>query len=154
MGARGPELVRATALHANALAAIHAKADPVGEHWSAAAFATLLGQPGVVALIDPAGGLVLSRVAGDEAELLMLSVLPAVRRQGRAQALLCAAEAVMRDAGARAMFLEVHARNLAARSLYDVAGYREVGRRRRYYADGADAVVMRRDLTSGGSAGA
>ena len=154
MGARSTEVARATVPHAAVFAAIHAQADFPGEPWSAAAFAALLGQPGVIGLIDPAGGFVLARRAEDEAELLLLAVVPAVRRQGRARALLSAAETAVHDAGARAMFLEVHAGNLAARSLYDEAGYREVGRRRRYYADGADAVVMRRDLMPGGSAGA
>jgi ribosomal-protein-alanine N-acetyltransferase len=47
------------------------------------------------------------------------------------------------------MFLEVSERNAAARALYAAAGFAEVGRRRRYYADGADALVLRRDLTGG-----
>jgi ribosomal-protein-alanine N-acetyltransferase len=38
-------------------------------------------------------------------------------------------------------------RNLAAKRLYESNGYREVGRRPRYYADGADAVLLRLDLT-------
>jgi ribosomal-protein-alanine N-acetyltransferase len=45
------------------------------------------------------------------------------------------------------MFLEVAERNGAARALYAAAGFAAAGRRRRYYPDGADALVLRRSLT-------
>jgi ribosomal-protein-alanine N-acetyltransferase len=110
-----------------------------------------VAQPGVFGLIDPAGAMLLARVAADEAEILTLAVAPALRRQGRGRALLTAA--VLRAASeATAMFLEVSAGNLAAQNLYFGAGFREVGRRRRYYADGADALVLRRELTDLGAA--
>jgi ribosomal-protein-alanine N-acetyltransferase len=51
------------------------------------------------------------------------------------------------------MFLEVAEDNLAARALYDGAGFAVAGRRRDYYghADGSrsDALVLRLDLNSG-----
>jgi ribosomal-protein-alanine N-acetyltransferase len=53
--------------------------------------------------------------------------------------------AVLRKAAV--MFLEVAAGNVAALALYRAAGFAEVGRRVRYYADGSDALVMRRDLS-------
>jgi ribosomal-protein-alanine N-acetyltransferase len=46
------------------------------------------------------------------------------------------------------MFLEVSEANGAARALYAAAGFEEAGRRRRYYADGSDALVLRRALLS------
>jgi ribosomal-protein-alanine N-acetyltransferase len=54
--------------------------------------------------------------------------------------------AAARARGAAAMFLEVAAGNTPALALYAREGFAEVGRRRRYYADGADALVLRRDL--------
>lgn len=42
------------------------------------------------------------------------------------------------------MTLEVRTGNAAARALYAGAGFAEVGRRRRYYTDGEDAVLMTR----------
>jgi ribosomal-protein-alanine N-acetyltransferase len=45
--------------------------------------------------------------------------------------------------GAQEIFLEVAESNAAARALYAKARAQEVGRRRRYYADGADALVLR-----------
>ena len=58
------------------------------EAWSAAAIAAQLALPGTFGLIDPAGGMVLARVAADEAEILALAVAPPARRQGRGAALL------------------------------------------------------------------
>ena len=141
-------IARATPLHAAALAEIHAAAFPPGERWGADAMAQELGQPGAFGLVDPAGALLLARVAADEAEILTLAVAPSARRQGRAMALLDAAIALVRGAGARALFLEVSAVNTAAQALYARAGFVEVGRRPRYYADGADALVLRLDFTA------
>jgi ribosomal-protein-alanine N-acetyltransferase len=142
----------ANPLHAPLLAAIHAAAVSDTERWPETTFVGLLGQPASIGLIDPTGGFALARAAGGEAELLMLAVHPERRREGRARALLAAIEGAARGAGAMAMFLEVHEANLAARSLYDAAGYREVGVRSRYYADGGSARLLRRDLTRDGSA--
>jgi ribosomal-protein-alanine N-acetyltransferase len=44
------------------------------------------------------------------------------------------------------MLLEVGARNLAALALYTDEGFVEIDRRRRYYRDDEDAVVMCRSL--------
>ncbi|TQF76591.1 ribosomal-protein-alanine acetyltransferase, partial [Elioraea sp. Yellowstone] len=51
-----------------------------------------------------------------------------------------AAEAQARGAGR--LFLEVAVGNAAARRLYGRLGFREVGQRRGYYPDGADALVL------------
>ncbi len=141
-------IVRATKLHAGPMAAIHAAAFPPGERWGADAMALQLGQPGAFGLIDPAGALLLGRVAADEAEILTLAVAPSVRRQGRAASLLHAAIAHVRGAGVRTLFLEVGAGNAAAQVLYARAGFIEAGRRARYYADGSDALVLRLDFSA------
>jgi [ribosomal protein S18]-alanine N-acetyltransferase len=44
------------------------------------------------------------------------------------------------------MLLEVSARNTDALAFYAAADFVEIDRRRRYYRDGSDAVVMRRSL--------
>ena len=131
---------------APALAALHAAAFEAAERWDAAAIATLLAMPGAFGLSIPAAGFVLARVAADEAEILTLAVIPPARRQGHAGALLGGAMAGALLRGAGTMFLEVSDRNGAARALYARAGFAEAGRRRRYYADGADALVLRRAL--------
>lgn len=138
----------ATPLHAAALAAIHAASFPPRERWGADAMALQLGLPGAFGLVDPRGAMVLARVAADEAEILTLAVIPPLRRQGLGRTLLDAAAARAAALGAGAMFLEVSAANTGARALYALCGFTEVGLRRRYYSDGADALVMRRALSA------
>jgi ribosomal-protein-alanine N-acetyltransferase len=141
-------IARAGPSHVQALAAIHQAAFPPGQRWGPDAMALQLALPGVLALLDPLGGMAMLRVAADEAELLTLAVLPQRHRQGIGRALLAAAAREAAACGAAAMFLEVATRNAPARALYAREGFTEVGRRRRYYADGDDALVLRRDLTS------
>jgi ribosomal-protein-alanine N-acetyltransferase len=136
----------AEAADAGALAALHAAAFPEAERWDAAAIGGLLALPGAFGVVRPGQGFVLARVAADEAEILTLAVAPDARRQGGGAALLAAAMAQAALRGAAAMFLEVSEGNAAARALYAAAGFAEAGRRRRYYADGADALVLRRGL--------
>ena len=42
--------------------------------------------------------------------------------------------------------LEVRASNMAAVALYEQLGFQHVGRRKGYYADGEDALLMNRAL--------
>ena len=94
-----------------------------------------------------AGGLALGRAQSMEAEVLTLAVLPEARGKGVGQGLLTALLDTAAGRGAAGVFLEVAEANAPARRLYAKAGAQEVGRRRRYYADGADALVLRIDLT-------
>jgi ribosomal-protein-alanine N-acetyltransferase len=142
-------MIPATAAEAPALAALHEAAFPPAEAWGPDAIRLMLEMPGAFGLHRPGEGFVLARVAAEEAEILTLAVIPAARRRGAGGALLGAAMAGAAARGAGAMFLEVSERNAPARALYAAAGFAEVGRRRRYYADGADALVLRRDLTGG-----
>ena len=134
------------------MAAVHALAMPAAESWSEAAIAAQLALPGTFGLADPAGGMLLARVAADEAEILALAVAPAARRQGCGAALLAAAEARAAALGARVMHLEVAEHNHAARALYGRAGYGAAGRRRAYYRDGGDALLLSKPLSPGAAA--
>ncbi len=126
------------------LAALHGECFPSGGAWDEAAMTALLAMPGCFAATAPAGGLALARVAADDAELLTLGVLPRARRRGVGGLLLreLVDEAAAR--GARSLFLEVSVANGPALALYRAAGFAEVGRRRRYYPDGTDALVLAR----------
>jgi ribosomal-protein-alanine N-acetyltransferase len=132
-----------------ALARLHAAAFAGERPWSAAEFALLLSLPGAL-LLGEDRAMLLARLAADEAEVLTLATDPAHRRQGLAATLLGRfhAEAALR--GAARAFLEVASDNLPARALYAAAGYREDGRRPRYYrrANGraADALLLSRPL--------
>ena len=138
----------ATPADAAALAAIHAAAFPPADRWGVDAIRLLLEMPGVFGLALPRG-FVLARVAADEAEILTLAVEPEARRQGIGGTLLVHAMATAAARGAAAMFLEVSEANGAARALYAAAGFAAAGQRRRYYPDGSDALVLRRELAPG-----
>ncbi len=133
--------------HAAAMAAIHRKAFPPAEAWGIDAFALQLALPGAIGWLDRRGGMILARVAADEVEVLTLAVDPAARRRGLGTRLLDAAMTLATSRGARVAFLEVSIGNVAARTLYARAGFTPTGRRPRYYADGTDALVLRRTLT-------
>ncbi|MCB9651072.1 MAG: ribosomal protein S18-alanine N-acetyltransferase [Deltaproteobacteria bacterium] len=142
---------RARADEAAALAALAALAHVEG--WSTEALAKAATEPawGLWVLPDAVGprGFALVQVVADEAELLLIAVRPEARRSGAGRALFEAARRQAVAEGAEAMFLEVAANNHAALAFYAALGFSEVGRRRRYYADGQDAVAMRADLGSG-----
>jgi ribosomal-protein-alanine acetyltransferase len=111
-----------------------------GDAWSSATVAQTLGSRTVlVADDDGLAGYVVVALAGDIADLERIGVRPQRQRSGLATALLAAA----RDAvPAERMLLEVRADNEAALGFYARAGFVEIDRRRRYYRDGADAIVL------------
>lgn len=82
------------------------------------------------------------------ARLYSLAVAPAMAGRGVAVLLLAAAEAAALERGCRAVRLEVHVTNHAAIARYRKSGYRELGRRRRYYEDGGDALRFEKRLAA------
>ena len=137
----------ATSAHAAALAAIYAAAFPPRDAWGEDAIALQLALPGAFGLIDERGGMLLGRITVDEAEVLTLAVAPLERRQGIATGLLRATTERVRAHGGTAMFLEVAIGNAPALALYRREGFIEVGRRRHYYSDSSDALVLRMNLS-------
>lgn len=127
------------------MAAIHATAFSPPDAWGRDAFSLQLGFPGVFGLLHPSGGMILMRLAADEAEVLTLAVTPEARRGGIATSLLSEATATAAAMGAKSIFLEVSVTNIAASALYSRAGFIEAGRRPHYYSDNTDALVMRFD---------
>lgn len=120
------------------------------QRWSRQSFAEVLAMPGAGAMIAARGsepvGFALARIAADEAELLLIGSLPEHRRSGYARALLDRMLTVLRQRGARQVFLEVAEPNAAALRFYETAGFRRVGRRPRYFPGGIDALVLARPL--------
>ena len=79
----------------------------------------------------------------EEAHITMLAIHPQFQRQGLGQALLLALLKSACDRQLERSTLEVRDSNLAAVSLYKKFGFKEAGRRKRYYEDtGEDALVM------------
>jgi ribosomal-protein-alanine N-acetyltransferase len=142
-------LHRATLADIDVMAAVHATAFSPADTWSRDLFSLQLALPNVFGLLHPSGGLILARVAADEAEILTLAVSPNVRRGGIGAALLREATILAAARGARAVFLEVSVANSAACRLYTAAGFVQAGRRRHYYSDHSDALVLRLDLGEG-----
>ncbi len=97
-------------------------------------------------------GLLLLRQAADEAEIITIGVLPQQRRTGLGGALLHDATGQLQQC--KALFLEVSETNAGARQFYLDLGFAEAGRRKDYYADGSDALIMtaRLPLSCGGAA--
>lgn len=120
--------------------------------WGAAAVADGLTAPHVATLIAfhesarEASGFVFWRSLGEEAEILSIGVVPRMRRRGGARALLSEIIERARSEGVRKLFLEVDVANSAAEALYASAGFDRIGRRKRYYKNGGDALVMRLNL--------
>lgn len=107
-----------------------------GESWG------FLGDGEVLWLIgDQAFALWRLVPAAGEAELLRIAVSPEARRQGLAARLMAACAEQLRAEGCPRLHLEVRVSNVAARALYEAAGWKACGLRRRYYRDGEDAAL-------------
>lgn len=137
---------------AAAVARLHAASFHRG--WSEHEFHRLLLDRNVIGHQARVGralaGFILSRIAAGEAEILSVAVDPRRRGRGLARALLDLHLRRLAGLGAKTVFLEVEETNEPARRLYAGAGFREVGRRDRYYpragGPAGAALVLRRDL--------
>ncbi|MDA2910112.1 ribosomal protein S18-alanine N-acetyltransferase [Nitrospiraceae bacterium AH_259_D15_M11_P09] len=104
----------------------------------------------LTARLDPDGGARKGDLVGymcywlvfDELRLMNLAVEPSMRRQGIASDLIRHMLSVGRESGAVRAVLEVRASNVAARSLYERVGFRQVAVRRRYYTDPVEDAVL------------
>jgi ribosomal-protein-alanine acetyltransferase len=113
----------------------------------------LLGARRQAVIADAADGQVVGYavllLGGDVVDLQRIGVAPAYQRRGLAGALLADVRDRALGVGALRMMLEVSAANEPALAFYADAGFVEVDRRRRYYRDGTDAVVMKASLIDG-----
>lgn len=78
----------------------------------------------------------------DEAHINTIAVHPTWRRQGIGERLLTAILERAHAVKAVSATLEVRVSNLPAQKMYAKFGFIEVGRRKRYYRDGEDALLM------------
>lgn len=114
--------------------------------WSEADFIQVLMEPRAVRLgllVDGRlVGFTLGYVDGPEFHLANLAVEPAVRRQGWGSDLLRRILAQARQLGCRWCSLEVRESNQAAVALYAGLGFRQTGRRLRYYSRPAEDALL------------
>jgi ribosomal-protein-alanine N-acetyltransferase len=125
------------------------------EPWDEPAFRALIAMPGAEGRLviedEMPVGLVLWRIAADEAEILTICTAPDRRRSGIGLYLLDTALTAISAVGARRLLLEVAVDNMAAIALYRARGFGEAGRRKSYYrgANGwVDALILSRDVHS------
>lgn len=136
--------------------AVHALERAVfSDPWSARDFRECITSDVEFLVAEAAGGgdvtgYVVAHDAADEGEILNLAVVPARHRSGIGRALVERVLADLAARGARRVFLEVRESNAGARALYAALGFREVGRRPRYYRRPIeDAVVLRAAIPAG-----
>lgn len=132
----------------NAIAALEADnfSDPWNHRMLADSFlagsfyGSLLEEEGVITAYGAVS------VAADEAEIPLICTAEMYRRCGRGKLVLARLEEEAKKRGAKRMFLEVRVSNSSAILMYLKDGFQGIYARPRYYKDGEDALVMKKEL--------
>ncbi len=115
--------------------------------WDEAALAAELERPFAEVWVAREGaaivGYAVAWFVGDDGEILTVGADPELRRRGVGRRLVERLQRSTLERGVRALTLEVREDNAAACALYEAAGFETFDIRRRYYADGTDARIMR-----------
>lgn len=100
--------------------------------------------------VKQSAGMMVYRVAFEQADVLTIAVRREFRKKGIARKLLDSAMLHCVQMGVKKLFLEVEVGNEPAIKLYESGGFKHVGRRKLYYKqiDGSltDALVMEKRL--------
>jgi len=143
---RSGDAPRMTSLHAAAAS------DP----WPVEEYRNLLKQGTSLALgtaheeTDSLKAFVLSQIAVDTADILMIATSPQHQRQGLAKTILGSLIKRLGERGVERITLDVAADNDAAIALYGAMEFAIDGRRPKYYRQGknrVDAILMSRPVT-------
>ena len=152
MNRQGEHFRGATAADLDALVALEGLCHACP--WSRQQFAAELANP--VASIDllvgndAICGYLCSWLICSELQILNLATAPHSRRRGVGRRLLEEVLRRARAAGMQSAWLEVREGNAAAIALYRSCGFIVQGRRRRYYPDGEDALLLSREFAPSG----
>jgi ribosomal-protein-alanine N-acetyltransferase len=115
---------------------------PIGGKWNRDSLKQELeiGQ-GIGLRVDGFGlaAFILFRLYDHAREITLLATHASRQRKGDMNFLL--SYMMERRTPGERVWLEVHAQNLAAQTLYNSLGFQQVGRRPKYYRDGGDAVL-------------
>ena len=114
--------------------------------WRKNTLRDLMNEARYLVLIVEDWGYLIGWSAAGVAEIERIGVTPARRGCGWGAALVNEAIEAFIQRNAREVWLEARASNGAARALYAKCGFEESGRRRNYYDDGEDAILMKREL--------
>lgn len=90
--------------------------------------------------------IILKRKNSNQIKIYSIAIAPEARGLGLAKKLLDYTEKFTKEENKRFIALEVKQTNHAAINLYLNFGFRKVGIKRNYYFDGADAILMRKEL--------
>jgi ribosomal-protein-alanine N-acetyltransferase len=127
-------------------------------HWSEAAYLRAIdadSSPLRIALIAEGEsgrdfallGFVVASMVGPAAELESIAVAGQAQRRGVGRELMTALLGWLKEARAATVMLEVRASNRGAVEFYGTHGFRETGRRPKYYTNPQDdAILMKFDL--------
>jgi len=105
---------------------------------------------GFFAIFDKRGSIVGYAILGEKdgkGYLISIAIHPQRRNQGFATSLLKFLESKCYEKGFTTMTLEVRADNKNAIEIYKKLGFVEVKKKKCFYEDGADALVMEKRLT-------
>ena len=89
-------------------------------------------------------GYAIFHLMGPDSELLSIATSTAHQRSGIGTALLDAGLSRLDFAGGDRMFLEVREGNAKARRFYEKHGFEPYAERKKYYADGENAILYQR----------
>ncbi len=82
-------------------------------------------------------------ISFEEAQITNVAVVPEYRGNGNGRALMEELIRRVKEKGVTAMTLEVRPSNVVALGLYESLGFKDCGRRPKYYSDnGEDAIIM------------
>jgi ribosomal-protein-alanine N-acetyltransferase len=93
-------------------------------------------------------GYVISRIVAEKGHVIALAVEERFRKRNVGSELLKKAVDVFRQRGVGGAWLEVRVSNLVAQRFYADRGFKKVGTADSYYADGEDAIIFYRTLSS------
>ena len=155
MGPRPQDIIICPMTEADLDQVLAIELDSFPQPWSRQHFLDELSSPYAFPLSALAGA---GRVAGyicpmfllDEGHILDVAVAREFRGQGVGRLLVERVLGECRERGGAFVSLEVRPSNLEAIALYERLGFVTTGRRRRYYADGEDAILMEYIFDNGG----
>lgn len=130
---------------------VHVAAFPQGRGWNEKAFKDLLEISFHYLVVDyddenKIRGFLLYSLILDEAEILTFCVSPAKQSKGVGGNLLAVFLEKMKNKHVTTVLLDVAENNFSAIKLYNRYGFMENGRRRKYYENKIDALLMSKAL--------
>jgi ribosomal-protein-alanine acetyltransferase len=120
------------------------------DSWPVSAFRDLMIQTRTnwAALSDGAvAGYLITQWVLDEIHILNFAIAARFRRRGIAAVMLKYLIDSGIKKGSREMFLEVRASNAPAKALYEQFGFSLLSVRKKYYADGEDAMILHKRIS-------